>query len=117
MLSHNANPRLVGLKSLPNYQLWLRYDDGTEGSVDLSHLVGRGVFAIWTDPDAFERVRLSAYGAPVWGDTVDLCPDALYLELTGRKAEDLFPGLRRAPAGAGDLPVLRDRDPHVLQRT
>jgi hypothetical protein len=87
--------KLLEIKAQPGYRLWVRYSDGVEGSVDLSRLVGRGVFANWTDPRAFEQVRLTDYGAPAWGDSVDLCPDALYLELTGQRPEDLFPSLRR----------------------
>ena len=31
------------------FRLWLRYDDGASGEVDLSDLAGRGVFAAWID--------------------------------------------------------------------
>lgn len=93
-------PKLLELRPLPGYRLWLRYADGAEGEVDLSGLVGKGVFAAWTTPSDFEKVRLSDYGAPAWTDSIDLCPDALYLELTGRSAEEVFPALRRASANA-----------------
>ena len=36
--------RPIEVKALPNFRIWLRYDDGTEGEVDLSDLAGRGVF-------------------------------------------------------------------------
>ena len=55
--------------------LVLAFDDGVSGVVDLSELVGRGVFALW-------------------GDQIDLCPDSLYLRATGKKPEDVFPALR-----------------------
>ena len=35
------------VKPLPEYKLQLRYSDGAEGVVDLSHLAGKGVFAAW----------------------------------------------------------------------
>jgi len=41
------------------YRIWLRYQDGTEGEVDLSHLAGRGVFASWEQESAFAQVRLA----------------------------------------------------------
>ena len=31
------------------YRIWIRYDDGASGVVDVSHLAGRGVFAAWND--------------------------------------------------------------------
>jgi hypothetical protein len=92
--------KILEVKALPGYKLWLRYADGIEGTVDLSGLVGRGVFAPWKDTREFERVRLTEYGAPAWGDLVDLCPDALYLEITGQQPQEIFPSLRRASSDA-----------------
>ena len=82
------------------FRLFLRYDDGAAGVVDLSALVGQGVFAAWLEPGVFEQVRLSETGAPEWPGQIDLCPDALYLELTGKRAEDVLPGLRGVPSHA-----------------
>jgi len=87
-------PRLVEVKTLPHYRLWLRYDDGVEGVVDLSPLVGKGVFALWEDEARFAEVHLGDGGELVWSDEVDLCADALYLKLTGKRPEDIFPALK-----------------------
>ncbi len=84
----------VEVKALPNYKLWLRYEDGTAGEVDLAHLAGKGVFALWNDYKAFEHVHIGPQGQIAWNDQVDLCPDALYLELTGKKPEEVFPNLK-----------------------
>ena len=35
--------RPVAVQALPHFRLWLRYDDGIEGEIDLSDLAGRGV--------------------------------------------------------------------------
>lgn len=82
------------------YQVRLTFGDGVCGTVDLSALVGKGVFSLWTDRAAFEGVRIGNSGGLVWGDQVDLCPDALYLKVTGKSPEDLFPALGRRPAPA-----------------
>ena len=89
-------PQLCDVQARPGYSLWLQYDDGVQGELELSHLVGRGVFAAWTDEAVFGRVSLGQQGQPTWDDDLDLCPDALYLALTGKDAVELFPGL--APA-------------------
>ena len=47
-------PKPVAVKALADYQVWLRYDDGAEGTVDLSDLAGRGVFKAWGDPAFFK---------------------------------------------------------------
>jgi hypothetical protein len=81
------------LKILPGYRLDLTFDDGVSGIVDLSHLPGKGVFESWRDPSFFEQVRIGAQGELLWGDLIDLCPDALYLKATGKSPEDIFPAL------------------------
>lgn len=83
----------VEIKPLPNYRLWIRYADGVQGEVDLSHLVGKGAFARWKEEGFFQRVRIAEGGAIAWGDDMDLCPDALYLRLTGKTPEQVFPAL------------------------
>lgn len=88
--------KLVEVKSRPNFRLWLRYEDGTAGEVDLSSLVGQGVFAAWNRAGAFDRVQIGSGGEVVWDCGVDLCPDALYMRLTGKKPEELFPNLAEA---------------------
>jgi len=92
--------RISKVKVLPGYCLELEFDDGVSGTVDLTEAVGKGVFALWRDPLAFDQVRIGSSGELVWGDRIDLCPDALYLKVTGKKPEDLFPALRDQPSHA-----------------
>lgn len=83
----------VQVNALPNYRLWLRYSDGIEGEVDLSHLAGKGPFSRWKEEGFFRQVRIGEGGAIAWGSDIDLCPDALYLRLTGKTPEQIFPAL------------------------
>lgn len=92
--------RPIEVKALPGCRIWLRYDDGTAGEVDLSDLAGRGVFRAWNDDAFFSSVRLSSGGAIEWGAGIDLCPDAMYLRLTGKSPEEVFPALRSVHADA-----------------
>ena len=69
--------------------IWLRYSDGATGEVDLSHLAGRGVFAAWNEPGYLERVHVTAHRAIAWDDDLELCPDALYMELTGKSFDEV----------------------------
>ena len=86
--------RISKVKVLLGYRLELEFDDGVSGIVDLSEAVGKGVFALWRHPLVVEQVRIGSSGELVWGEQVDLCPDALYLKVTGKKPEDIFPALR-----------------------
>ena len=92
--------KITKVKVLNDYRLELTFDDGVCGVVDLSELVGKGVFALWHDRHVFEQVRIGSLGELVWGDQIDLCPDSLYLRATGKKPEDVFPALRRETAYA-----------------
>ena len=92
--------KISKVKALQGYLLELEFDDGVSGTVDLSDLVGKGVFTLWRDRRAFEQVRVGSSGELAWGDQIDLCPDALYLKVTAKKPEDVFPALRKQPAHA-----------------
>ena len=80
---------------LDDYKIELTFDDGASGTVDLSPHVGQGVFAAWNDPEVFRAVRIGSSGELMWGEDIDLCADALYMEVTGKRPEDIFPGLKR----------------------
>jgi len=90
--------RPVEVRPAGSYRIWLRYADGTEGEVDLSHLAGRGVFAAWDEEGVFDRVKVGAHGAIEWPSDLDLCPDALYLRLTGKQPHEVFTGPDRPNA-------------------
>lgn len=79
------------VKPRPGFRIWLRYADGVEGEVDLSDHVGKGVFAVWEEPGLFERVRITPWRTIAWSDDAELCADALYLELTGKTVDEIWP--------------------------
>jgi hypothetical protein len=84
--------RPSAVRAVGRYRIWLRYEDGTEGEVDLSDLAGRGVFTAWDDSGVFSKVKLGSHGAIEWPGNVDLCPDSLYLRLTGKRLDGIFSG-------------------------
>lgn len=92
----------VAVTPRPGFLLHLQYEDGVEGEVDLSHLCGKGVFQLWDDPGAFDRVSIGSDGAVRWSDDVEICPDALYLQITGKTPEEAFLSPVGADGDAGD---------------
>ncbi len=65
--------KIVACKALPNYHIWIRFEDGLEGEVDLNHLVGKGVFEAWNSIDFFNKVRVDPKSDTVaWGEDIDL---------------------------------------------
>ncbi len=83
--------RIIRVRILENYRLELTFDDGVVGTADLADLTGKGIFALWSEPGAFGQVQIGPSGELAWGNAIDLCPDSLYLRVTGKKPEDLFP--------------------------
>jgi hypothetical protein len=75
--------RIKEIEARTGYKLWVRFEDEVEGEVDLSDLVGKGVFKQWEDPKEFMKVSLNPEtGAPSWPGELDIAPDSLYRELT-----------------------------------
>jgi hypothetical protein len=68
------------------YVLKLEFEDGSIGNVDLSKYVEEGtVFDRLKDPSYFRTLRIE-YGTLVWGGgEVDVAPEALYEEATGKQ--------------------------------
>lgn len=72
-----------------------------EVTVDLAAEVGKSVVEIWRDPAIFAHFQIERGGrALVWPGDVDLCADALYLEITGMTAEELWSGSKPVSAHA-----------------
>ncbi len=85
---------ITRVEALEDYRISASFADGTSGVIDLSSLVGRGVFAAWEDYAEFRKISVGEMGELIWPSGLDLCPDALYLKLTGKKPEEEFPVLQ-----------------------
>ncbi len=72
--------RVADLRVLAHGRLGVRFNDGTEGAVDLTQRLQRdeaGVFAMLRDPAVFNSARVDL-GAVSWPGGPDLAPDAMY---------------------------------------
>ena len=92
--------RPTNVEARDGFRIWIEYEDGQAGVVDLSDLAGKGVFAAWLDRAFFERVRTTPHRAIAWDDELELCADALYLRLTGQSVEQVMPGFKTLPVDA-----------------
>lgn len=77
-------PKPIFVQALDGYRLFLRYDDGVEGTVSLAHLAGQGIFATWDENVRFANVSIDLETSAIaWSDELELGPDSLYLKLLG----------------------------------
>lgn len=80
--------RLKIIKCEPHddYKLWLLFDDGISGEVDLKKFVGKGVFSAWNSLEFFKSVRIDKKSDTVaWGDDLDLDLYSLHDQIVSKK--------------------------------
>ena len=77
---------VVEVRLLEGYRVFLRFDDGAQGEIDLEPLLSPfdGVFAPLRDPARFREVFVDDGGTIAWPNGVDLAPEILYSKVSGR---------------------------------
>ncbi len=80
--------RPIKAEPLSGYRIRVTYPDGVRGEIDLSAQVGRGVFTPLADEVFFQTVHIGRYGQIAWSEDIEICPDAAYLEITGKKSAE-----------------------------
>ncbi|HZF19391.1 MAG TPA: DUF2442 domain-containing protein [Burkholderiales bacterium] len=79
--------RVTECKASRDYRLWLRFEDGLEGSVFLGNLLDLGPFSAWRDVDQFCRAAVDREAATVvWDGGIQFDPDILYQDLLSSRA-------------------------------
>ena len=69
-------PSPIAVEPRDGFCTWVRYEDGVEGELDVSHLANMPIFEGWQDREFFEGVHINEFGAVSWG-----CPDGDDMEL------------------------------------
>ena len=70
--------RVIQCEPRANHRLWICFDDGISGEVDLSHLVGQGVFKSLANWKEFSAVYIDPRTETVtWSGGLDLDPYVL----------------------------------------
>ena len=72
-------PRVIEVKPLDGYRLWLRFQDGVSGIVDLRAELWGPMFEPLKDEALFAQVLLHPeLDTVVWPNGADLAPEFLY---------------------------------------
>lgn len=87
-LLKNVIPYLSKAEAKPNYRLYLEFEDGTKGPIDLSKWVGKGVFEFWNSKKNFISFQITKNKKLQWNENIDMDPDAFYLQLMGKTFDE-----------------------------
>jgi hypothetical protein len=67
------------VRYVSDFTIWLRFEDGAEGEIDLSAELYGPVFEPLKDVNFFRQVRVdSELGTIAWPNGADLAPEFLY---------------------------------------
>jgi hypothetical protein len=70
---------MTDAKLVKDFVVWVRFNDGSEGQVNLSNELDGPVFEPLKDPEVFAQVRLDPdTHTLVWPSGADLAPEFLY---------------------------------------
>jgi hypothetical protein len=74
---------VVAVRHVRDYVVWLRFEDGSEGEVDLWSSLRGPVFEPLHDIEYFKQVRVDPeLGTITWPNGADIAPETLYARLT-----------------------------------
>jgi hypothetical protein len=75
-------PRITEMKYLSGYRVWLKFEDGKEGEVDLKDELWGEVFEPLKEVDRFKAVSLDRELNTIrWETGADFAPEFLYAKL------------------------------------
>lgn len=92
--------RVQAARVVEAFEVELSFTDGTRKILDLARFLEGPIFEpLREEWSLFNALRVDEeLGTIVWPNGADLCPDALFMEATGRTVEELFPSLKQREA-------------------
>ena len=88
MNTSNSIPKVLLVKSMEGFKLYIEFSDGIKGIADLAHLKGKGVFEFWNNDDNFSKVTIDKNGGIIWNNEVDIDALNCYLRITNQTFEE-----------------------------
>ena len=61
-----------------DYQIWMKFDDGSEKAVNFRPFLGKGFTAELLNSDKFNEVFIEEGGGLAWPNGYDFCPNYLH---------------------------------------
>jgi hypothetical protein len=85
---NNLIPYITKAEARPGYKLFIEFEDGVKGIIDLSKWKGKGVFECWNKEENFKSFIITQDKKLLWNENIDMDPDTFYLQLIGKNFEE-----------------------------
>lgn len=82
--------KAVEVFALPDYNLQVRFEDEVTGIIDLKPFVQKGIFTALQNEKLFAEVKFNQ-SAIFWNEELEIDLLNVYLELSGKHFDELFP--------------------------
>ncbi len=69
--------RIIEIKVLENYQVWVKFEDNAQKIINLRPFIGKGFTEELLQYDNFRKVELEPGGGIAWFNGYDICPNFL----------------------------------------
>jgi Protein of unknown function (DUF2442) len=69
---------VVEAKHVRDFTIWVRFEDGTSGEIDLASELWGPVFEPLKDVEYFRNFEVAEYGTVAWPNGADIAPEFLY---------------------------------------
>jgi len=83
--------RIISCCANDDYSLWLHFEDGVKGVVNLYDLVGVGIFGAWKDIEIFKKISIDPIKETVtWKGGINLDSNVLHEYLASKDQEAML---------------------------
>ena len=93
-------PSVKSVVAGEDYVLFIVFDNGESGTLDMKGFLDFGVFQRLKDYDAFKRVRV-AFDTFEWDSGIELDPEFVYAKCKGTQIAQPNAAKSEAPSGVG----------------
>jgi hypothetical protein len=69
---------VVAARYVRDFIIWVQFEDGTEGDIDLASELWGPMFERLKDLEFFSKVAVAEYGTIAWPNGADLAPEFLH---------------------------------------
>ena len=68
---------VVNLKVLDDFQIWIKFNDGIEKTINFKEFIGKGIAKNLLEYENFRKVSIEPGGGIAWYNGYDFCPNYL----------------------------------------